>query len=358
MKNKKTAFITFFPIKPNTMGSSAVINARYDSWFSQKKIFQLSHLNNYKNKNIETIYIKRESPFYKIINLHKIILAAYRYLNNGGKNILVIEGASWIFYSFCTLIFFKIFLPSTKIVYISHSIEFEIRKKYSNPLIYFLTFILEYLVFFFSSISTTVSKLEYKKIYNLYNKKTIIYPNGITINKKINKRILDYRYIIFSGSYFYKPNKIAIDFLNETLMPVLIKKVPNLKLVITGGGYKKKFPWLIDKKIVSKDILYNLISFATCMCVPLEFGSGTRIKIIEALILGCPVLSTKKGIEGINISKNSTTFVSKIEKFSNHILFILSNEKKLKLKANKNKQFFKNLYSMENITKVFLKKIT
>ena len=75
-------------------------------------------------------------------------------------------------------------------------------------------------------------------------------------------------------------------------------------------------------------------------------------------MLGCPVLSTKKGIEGINISKNSTTFVSKIEKFSNYILFILKNEKKLKLKANKNKLRFKNLYSMENITKIFLKKIT
>ena len=135
-------------------------------------------------------------------------------------------------------------------------------------------------------------------------------------------------------------------------MPDLIKKVPNLKLVITGGGYKKKFPWLIDQKIVSKDVLYNLISFATCMCVPLEFGSGTRIKIIEALMLGA-VLSTKKGIEGINISKNSTTFVSKIEKFSNYILFILKNEKKLKLKANKNKLRFKNLLNGKYYKNIF-----
>ena len=75
--------------------------------FLKKKAFQLSHLKNYKNKNIETIYIKKDSPFYKIINLHKIILSAYRYLNNGRKNILVIEGASWVFYSFFTLIFLK-----------------------------------------------------------------------------------------------------------------------------------------------------------------------------------------------------------------------------------------------------------
>ena len=35
------------------------------------------------------------------------------------------------------------------------------------------------------------------------------------------------------------------------------------------------------------------------MVVPLEKGTGTRIKIIEALLVGAKVLSTKKGIEGI-----------------------------------------------------------
>ena len=70
-------------------------------------------------------------------------------------------------------------------------------------------------------------------------------------------------------------------------MPELTKFFPNLKLVITGGGFNKKiFPWLINKKIISKKELYNLIYFSKCMCVPLKFGSGTRIKIIEALSLG------------------------------------------------------------------------
>ena len=32
MKQKRTAFITFFPIKPDNMGSSAVINSRFNSW--------------------------------------------------------------------------------------------------------------------------------------------------------------------------------------------------------------------------------------------------------------------------------------------------------------------------------------
>ena len=99
----------------------------------------------------------------------------------------------------------------------------------------------------------------------------------------------------------YKPNKDAIDYLNYHIMPTLIKKFPNLKLVITGGGFNKKFPWIINKGIVTKIKLYKYILSSKCLCVPLKFGSGTRIKIIEALCLGTIVISSKKGIEGIKL---------------------------------------------------------
>ena len=61
--------------------------------------------------------------------------------------------------------------------------------------------------------------------------------------------------------------------------------------------------------IVSKKDLYDLIFFSKCMCVPLKFGSGTRIKIIEALSIGAIVLSTSKGIEGIELNKKNPPFV-------------------------------------------------
>ena len=51
------------------------------------------------------------------------------------------------------------------------------------------------------------------------------------------------------------------------------------------------------------------------MCVPLKFGSGTRIKILEALTLGVIVVSTSKGIEGIELlkKKKDSTQPSKIK---------------------------------------------
>ena len=42
-------------------------------------------------------------------------------------------------------------------------------------------------------------------------------------------------------------------------MPNIVKKFPKIKLILTGGGYNKKFPWLVNKGIVSKKNLYKLI---------------------------------------------------------------------------------------------------
>ena len=164
MDKIRTAFVTFFPIKPNTMGSSTVINSRFKNWPNKKKIFQISHLKKINNKHIQTVYINKEKPLYKIFKLPELIFKIKKFIKKSKKKIIIIEGASWIFYSFIIFLYFKFFLSKKKIIYISHSIEAEIRKKYSNLLIYYLTFFLEKLVYKFSDISTTVSKKEQKKI--------------------------------------------------------------------------------------------------------------------------------------------------------------------------------------------------
>ena len=259
MNNIKTAFVTFFPIKPDAMGSSTVVNSRFGNWPYKKKIFQISHLEKINNQFIRTIYINKEKPIFKIFKLPELIFKIYRYLNNSKKKLIIIEGASWIFYSFVVIFFFKIFLSKVKIIYISHSIESEIRKKFSNKFIYYFTKYLEKLVFQFSDLSTSVSERERKKINLLYKTKTILLPNGIQLNKFKKQKKIKGDYIIYTGSYLYKPNKDAIDYLNKFIMPNLIKKIPNLNLVLTGGGFNKEYPWIINKGIVSKNNLYNFL---------------------------------------------------------------------------------------------------
>tara|TARA_Y100000389_G_scaffold173780_1_gene183212 strand:- start:185 stop:1270 length:1086 start_codon:yes stop_codon:yes gene_type:complete len=357
MSKFKTAFITFFPVIPDNMGSSTVINSRFDSWPNQKKLFQISHVNKVNNKYIKTIFIKKEKPINKIIKLPELIFHTFNYLKKNKKKIIIIEGASWIFYSFITLIVLKFLLPQSKIIYISHSIESEIRKKYSNSLIFQITKFLERLVFKYSFISTSVSEIEKNKIKKLYKVKTILYQNAINLSPKLKKKELSCDYIIYSGSYLYKPNKNAIDYLNTKIMPMVLKVFPKLKLVLTGGGFKKNLPWVINKNIVTKKILHNLIYYSKCMCVPLKFGSGTRIKIIEAISLGAIVISTHKGIEGIDLKNTSPPFIANKESnIIKLIIDVIKNNQKIKIKANKDKTYYLKKYSMKNITRSFIKK--
>ena len=79
MINNKTAFVTFFPIIPNNMGSSTVVNSRFKSWPDKKRIFKY-HIKKINNKNIKTIFIKKETPIWKILKLPELITKIYIYL--------------------------------------------------------------------------------------------------------------------------------------------------------------------------------------------------------------------------------------------------------------------------------------
>jgi glycosyltransferase involved in cell wall biosynthesis len=363
-KKQKYAFAAFYPVLPNTSGSSEVSSSFFKYWpGSNKKFFYISHLKDkHKIKKYQPIKIIRENPFFKIISLVSLCSRIITFLKKSNKPYLIVEGPSWILYSYLTIVIVRFFIPKVKIVYHSHSIEYEIRKKFNNKIISYVTFLLEKKVFNTSNFSTSVSKTECKKIYSLYKKETIIFENGIDLDyiKKITKKKINYKYIIYTGSYLYKPNKEAIDVLVKYVMPKILIEHPDIKLIITGGGYqeKKQNHWLINKGKIKKEELYYYLKNAECLVTPLLYGSGTRIKIIESLCIGTKIVTTSIGINGINFlnrKNNNITITDDIK------LFPLSIIKLLKNKSNhtnkKDVMFYRNQFSMKNLTIKLYKKI-
>jgi hypothetical protein len=353
--SSKTAFVCFFPVYPNVTGSSEIISGRFENWPGDKKLFQLSPYK-CKIKNINTVRILKNLPIFKILSLPILVFKIFYYLKNTRKISLAIEGASWVFYSLFTAVTLKMLLPKTKLYYFSHSIEFEVRKKFSNFIIYKITFFLEKILFNICDTITSVSVKEKNKIKNLYNIKSIIFPNSINFkNKPKKKNLLKNIYIIYCGSYLYKPNKEAIDYLNKNIMPKMVNKFPNLKLVITGGGYSgSNYNWLENKNIVSKDALYSLIYNSVCMCLPIKFGSGTRVKILESLCLGGIVVSSKVGIEGIKTIGTPPFIYKNQYQLLGILIKIIKNYKNIKKKAIADRKFYLQKYSVKDNTRNFI----
>jgi len=343
----KTAIISFFDIYPVKSGSGVVCYDFYKSWpCKNKKLFQMSN-RDVNIKSIENIKLFKNKPIFKILSLPILLLNLIKYFNFSKKTILIVEGPSWIFYSFFVIIFFKIFYKNTIIVYRSHSIEYEIRKNNSNFFIAMISKMFENIVYKYSHISTNVSDLEKNKIYKYYKIKTTLFPNSIRVKNltkiKEKKLILPKKFIMFCGSYDYKPNKFAINYIVEKILPKVSSQ--GIKLVLTGGcdtDFNNQN--IYNLNYVTRSQLKFIYKKCICLFAPLFEGYGTRIKILEALVLGCNVLTTKLGIQGIKYSKSDISI-----KITNKPCQMLNNIylfSKLKKRKNDRKKIIKN-YSME-----------
>jgi glycosyltransferase involved in cell wall biosynthesis len=80
--------------------------------------------------------------------------------------------------------------------------------------------------------------------------------------------------------------------------------------------------------------------------VPLRLGSGTRLKIVEAMSMGIPVVSTSKGAEGLEIDNGKDIVIADdAAEFSEKLAALLLNQKLLKEIARRGRALVQEKYS-------------
>ena len=168
-------------------------------------------------------------------------------------------------------------------------------------------------------------------------------------------------FIIFSGNFFYKPNEIAIKKLLKEILPKINKKFPEIKLVLTGTDFPKylfDYKNVIIKKKLNKSNLNYIIKKSICSILPLKNSPGTKLKIIESLMLGNPIISTKFAFKGIDLKSQNPPFI--LKKNSNIVELLNNLIKKNKMYKKKSlaaaNKYYKKEYIMENIIENFFKK--
>jgi glycosyltransferase involved in cell wall biosynthesis len=108
--------------------------------------------------------------------------------------------------------------------------------------------------------------------------------------------------IIFCGSMDYPPNLDGMDWFCAEVFPGLQQLYPGIDVVVVGRGQPAHRRWMksasieLTGEVPRVEPYYRRAQVAIC---PLRHGSGTRLKILEAMSLGTPVVSTSVGAEGI-----------------------------------------------------------
>lgn len=116
-----------------------------------------------------------------------------------------------------------------------------------------------------------------------------------------NKANLKAKKLFFVGLLTWYPNKQGISWFIKEVFPRLKQEIPEITLDIVGD-YSPRWNLPVHKGVRFHGYQKDLRPFwknASVFIVPLWYGSGIRIKILEALANGIPVVSTEKGAEGL-----------------------------------------------------------
>ena len=113
--------------------------------------------------------------------------------------------------------------------------------------------------------------------------------------------------VYFIGSMDWFPNHEGWIWLLRKVWPLVTEKVPDAELHLAGRNFPRDIEGHDIKAVVLHGEVPDAQAFVrSCdvLAVPLFSGSGMRLKILEALAMGKPVVSTSMGAEGI-VSESS-----------------------------------------------------
>ena len=137
--------------------------------------------------------------------------------------------------------------------------------------------------------------------------------------------------IVFTGAMSYLPNQDGILFFLEKVFPFIKKEVPEAKIYVVGSKPPDRL-----KKYASDDVIITgfvddvrpYIDKSSVFVVPLNMGSGTRLKVVEAMSMKKPIVSTSIGCEGIEVEDGTNIIIrDEPEEFANAVIELMNNEK-------------------------------
>ena len=170
------------------------------------------------------------------------------------------------------------------------------------------------------------------------------YDKFPAINRKPNNQD-----IIFYGAMNRVENSSSAIWFIENVMPLLDEY--NIRFIVIGNKPPKKLIDLQNERILVTGFVDNPATYfesAVCLVAPLLLGAGIKVKIIEALSSGVPVLTNEIGIEGIDAVDKHDYFLCKTpEDYSSRIIDIISGKINTEIISNQAHRLIEEKYDLE-----------
>ncbi len=158
--------------------------------------------------------------------------------------------------------------------------------------------------------ANAIMRLLQSKIANRKSKISII-PNGVDTDFYVPsvevcaKPLADLA-LVFTGKMDFRPNVDAMLWFCDEILPRIRAEIPLAHVVIVGQKPAPRIAALTTRAGVqvtgAVPDVRPFIADAAVYVVPLRMGSGTRLKVLEAMAMGKAIVSTARGVEGIELA--------------------------------------------------------
>ncbi len=179
-----------------------------------------------------------------------------------------------------------------------------------------------------------------------------VVPNGFTLPPQKPDRAPDPHRLGFIGSLGYGPNYDGLVWFRDTVWPLIRRRKPHMELRIVGSPPSPRYhvaaPGFTHLGYVEDPAAE--IQRWSAMIVPIPYGGGTRIKILEAFSRMCPVVATPLGAQGIEAADQKEILLADAPRqFADCCLDLSDRPEKGKMLAEAGWTLFAEKYTWDKI---------
>jgi glycosyltransferase involved in cell wall biosynthesis len=165
--------------------------------------------------------------------------------------------------------------------------------------------------------------------------------------------------LVYNGSLTYSANYDAMRWFLGEVYPRIRAQVPEVTLAITGSTQGVGLAGLaLDDSVALTGYVDDVrlpVAEAAVAVAPIRQGGGTRLKILEAMALGTPVVATAKGAEGLDVVDGEHLLLADDpERFAAAVLRLLADQALAARLAANARQSVQQRYEWEAIGRRFV----
>lgn len=163
---------------------------------------------------------------------------------------------------------------------------------------------------------------------------TAVIPNGVDLEGNAPATCAPSRrsQMVFVGQMGWFPNLDGVRWFMDAVLPRIVARRPDAEFVLVGKADGLEVPDAMRRNVSLAGFVPDLrpvVHDAAVYVVPLRTGSGTRLKVLEAMALGKAIVSTSIGSEGIELRDGeSALFADDADGFAEAVLKLMDDPMK------------------------------